>query len=47
MKEKIATWLAWKLPRVVVYWAAIRLLTYKNGNGPGSEIIDALKRWET
>lgn len=45
-------WLAWKLPRRLVYWAAIRLMAHatcgKWGSHPVPQvsIIDALNRWE-
>ncbi len=38
-------WLAWRLPRPLVYWAAIRLLTYK-GRSPGEgDEMSALRAW--
>jgi hypothetical protein len=44
-------WLAWRLPRRLVYWAAIRLMTHatygKWRSNPGEvNLIDALNRWE-
>lgn len=32
-------WLAWLLPRKLVYWAAIRLMTYSRGTEPLSELF--------
>jgi hypothetical protein len=45
-------WLAWKLPRRLVYWAAIRLMAHATCGKwsshpvPQVNIIDALHRWE-
>lgn len=52
MSEKIYIWLAWHLPRGLVYWCAMRLLTnatvgeYSNQVVPDLLAMDALKRWE-
>ena len=49
---KIWTALAWKLPKSLVYWAAIRLMSnattgrYSNQVVPDLGAVDALKRWE-
>ena len=48
---KFAEWLAWKLPRKVVYWAAIRLMAhatqgqYSSTIVPELTVMDALQRW--
>lgn len=53
MKEKILIWLAWKLPKCLVKWAAIRLFAhathgqYSNTVVPELTAMDALQRWET
>lgn len=52
MYEKICEWLAWKLPRRLVYWSAIRLMAHATAGEYGStcpselNVIEALKRWE-
>lgn len=49
--EKAAQWLAWRLPRWLVYWAAIRLGAQATtgphgGTDPGElPFMEALKRW--
>lgn len=52
MYEKFCQWLAWKLPKKVVYWCAIRLFAhattneYSSQNVPELLAIEALKRWD-
>lgn len=52
MKEKICITLAWWMPRELVYWCALRLMTAatvgRYGNTSPTELtcMDALKRWE-
>jgi hypothetical protein len=52
MSETILTWIAWRLPRKVVYWCAIRLGAhatqgrYSNQVVPDLLFADALKRWD-
>ena len=49
--EKFWFWLAWKLPKGLVYWCAIRLMAHattgewSNVNMLSLNAIDALKRW--
>jgi hypothetical protein len=49
---KFWSWLAWRLPKRLVYWAAIRLIAnatqgkYSNQVVPELKILDALERWE-
>lgn len=45
-KDKFWMKIAWWLPKNLVYWATIRLLTYKDGEGPCARVTNALKRWE-
>ena len=53
VREKFVLWLAWKLPRYLVLWCAIRLFAYATQGEYGSTIVpelsamDALKRWES
>lgn len=44
-KEEITMWIAWHIPRWLVYLCAIRLLS-RSGNGPCKYVTDALKDWE-
>jgi hypothetical protein len=52
MKEKIAMWFAYKLPKRIVYWAAIRMAAYASSGRysttivPHLTVMDALERWE-
>ena len=51
-KSKFYLWIARRLPRKLVYWAAIRLGVsatsgkYSNEEVPALTFIDAIKRWE-
>jgi hypothetical protein len=51
MKEKILTWIAWRLPRSLVYWATIRAGAHASTGEHSSQIVpemtflDVLKRW--
>jgi len=51
MLEKIWMWLAWKLPRPLVMWAAIRLGSeattgkYSRQVVPELTFLEALNRW--
>jgi hypothetical protein len=47
MMERIWIWLAWHLPRPLVYWAAIRLATWNWKLGPDDRSVsEALRSWE-
>jgi len=52
LKEKFYSWLAWKLPRELVMWAAIRLGANATQGKWGHTVVpeltfmDALQRWE-
>jgi len=52
MNEKILMFIAWRIPRKLVYWCAIRLGAhatqgqYGNQEVPALTFMDALKRWE-
>lgn len=47
-------WISWRLPRPLVYWAAIRLgvhattatVEYARTEVPALTFIEAVKRWE-
>ena len=51
MKEKVMMWIAWKMPKWLVYFCAIRLGANATTGKHGSQIVpdlnfmDALKRW--
>lgn len=53
LRQRIAVWLAWKLPRSVAYWAAIRVATYATQGFPQwrhsrvdrLSVMTMLKRW--
>jgi len=53
MREKFWMWLAWKLPRPLVYWCAMRVgaaaTTPPNGwqeTVPELLFMDAIERWD-
>jgi len=52
MTEKTVIWIAWHLPRSLVYWCAIRFGVHATTGKYGSQIVpelyftDAMKRWE-
>ena len=49
--EKLLIWISWKLPRKLVYWCAIRVISNATVGNYSSQIVpellamDALKRW--
>lgn len=51
MIERFWGWVAWRLPRRLVYWAAIRLGAeattgqYSNQIVPELRFVDAIERW--
>jgi hypothetical protein len=51
-KDRFWMWIAWRLPRPLVYWASIRLLaraTVKEYSGqevPKLKALEALQRWK-
>ncbi len=52
MIEKLSMLIAFKLPKRVVYWAAIRLMAYATCGKYGDTVVpeltgmEALKRWD-
>jgi hypothetical protein len=52
LREKVLMLIAWRLPRSLVYWCALRLLAHATQGKYGNQVvpellaIDALKRWE-
>lgn len=53
MKDGIAQWLAWHLPRRVVMWCAVRVAAHgtqgqwSNQEVPTLTAMDAIERWGT
>ena len=51
MKERILMWIAWRMPRSLAYWCAIRLGAHATQGQWGDQVVpdltfmDALKRW--
>lgn len=51
-KDKLQMWLAWRLPKWLVKWAAVRLMVHATTGEYGSTVVteltamDALKRWD-
>ena len=52
MLDKLWMWIAWKLPRQLVMWCAVRLIAqattgrYGHLLVPDLTALDALKRWQ-
>ena len=52
MRDKIAMWIAWKLPKRVVYWCAIRVTAHATTGDYSHQIVpdltamDAVQRWD-
>jgi hypothetical protein len=52
LKEKFQLWVAWHVPRWLVYWCTIRLLAHATSGQHSNQVVpdllamDALKRWE-
>ncbi len=52
MIENLTAWIAYKLPKRLAYWAAIRIMSYATVGQYSSTIvpelkaIDALQRWK-
>lgn len=52
MRERMLIWLAWKLPRRLVYWCAVRLLAAATVPPHGDQVVPeltgllALTQWE-
>lgn len=50
-RERIVMWIAWRLPRYLAYWVAIRVMAHATTGPYGNQepgrvsIMDALKRW--
>ncbi len=45
-KERFMTWLAWKLPRELVKWAAVRVMTYECTDDPTTRTAgESLRVW--
>ena len=50
-KEKLLMWAAWKMPRMLVYWCSVRLMSsatvgeWSNQSVPDLTCVEALRRW--
>ncbi len=50
--ERLTIAIAWRLPRPIVYWSAIRLMAYATQGKYADQVVgdlyamDALKRWD-
>lgn len=51
MREKIVMWVAWHMPKGIVYWCSIRLIAhatqgkYGDTEVPSLAAMEALQRW--
>lgn len=51
MVEKVVRWVAWHLPKDVVYWATIRLIAFATSGEYSNQVVpelgamEALHRW--
>lgn len=51
-RDRALRWIVWRLPRSIVFWAAIRVVAnattgpYENQVVPELSAMDALDRWE-
>lgn len=44
--EKVVTWIAWRLPRSVAYWAYVRVATEGANEYPGDQkVYEPMQRW--
>ena len=52
IKEKLLVWLAYKTPRKLAYWCAVRVMAHATAGKYGDTIVpelramEALRRWE-
>jgi hypothetical protein len=52
-REKVLTAIAWRMPRDLVYWCAIRLFAHattgehEHGYVDEVTVLDALRRWKS
>lgn len=50
-RERLHLWVAWRVPRWLAYWCAIRVMSaatvgeHRNQVGPDLTCLDALDRW--
>ncbi len=51
--ERLQIWVAWRMPRWLVMWATLRLVShattgsYRDTCVPELTVMDAIKRWDT
>lgn len=52
MKERIMLWLAWRVPKDLAYWCAVRVMSHATTGNYAYQLVhgllavDALKRWD-
>ena len=52
VKERTIKWVAWRVPRAIVYWCVVRVWAYGISNGDGYmspeklTYPEALRRWD-
>ena len=52
-REMVWQWVAWRLPRKLVMWAAVRLIAYATQGRYSGQVVpeltamDALQRWDS
>ena len=52
MKERIIKWIVWHLPKIIIYWATIRLICHGTSGKYSMQIVpellamNALERWD-
>ena len=42
MKDKIAMWIAWKLPKRITHWCAVRVAAYATQGPYSSQLVPEL-----
>ncbi len=51
LSQRLWVWLAWRLPRPLIYWCSVRLITaatvgrYGDTNPTELDVVTALERW--
>jgi hypothetical protein len=51
-QERLWMWVAWRLPRQLAYWAALRVIVVATAGRHGAtdpgelDVMEALRRWE-
>jgi len=51
MSERLATWIAYRLPKRIAYWCAVRVMAHATAGEHSDQVVpellamDALRRW--